>query len=304
MKIAVFGGTGFVGNYLIDELIKNNYKLNVLVRSGNKSKLENKDKCTLFIGDISNRDVVEEIIKNSDVVIYNIGIIREFKSIGITYEKLHYQGAKLTIDISKKYNIHRFILMSANGVDQNRTNYQITKLKSEVYLKNNIKNWTIIRPSLIFGDPNGKKEFCSELKKDMLSLPLPAPAFFKGLNIMSAGKFEMSPIHIKDVAVILVKSINNCHAFKKIYDLGGEKYNWKEIIKIISKACNKNKFIIPAPTFFIYGLALLFDKYAWFPISRDQLSMLLMGNVCDSRTLFKRYNIIPIKFNYKSLDYL
>ena len=120
--------------------------------------------------------------------------------------------------------------MSANGVKPNGTDYQVTKYKADVYLKNNIKNWTIIRPSLIFGDSNGKKEFCSELKKDMLSLPVPAPSFFSGFNILSAGKFKMSPIHVQDIAKIFVRCINNNHAFKKVYELGVKDYSLNEII--------------------------------------------------------------------------
>ena len=94
----------------------------------------------------------------------------------ITYDKLHFDGAKLVIDLCKKHHIDRFIMMSANGVKSNGTGYQRTKYDADIHLKNNIKNWTIIRPSLVFGPPMGKK-FCSELKKDMLSLPFPANVF-------------------------------------------------------------------------------------------------------------------------------
>ena len=304
MKVAIFGGTGFVGNNIISELLNHEYQVNVLVRSGSEHKLEQINNCNVINGDIGDKDAVEDVIKISDVVIYNIGIIREFKSKDITYEELHYDGAKLTIDLSKKYNINRYIMMSANGVKPNGTGYQVTKYKADVYLKNNIRDWTIIRPSLIFGNSNGKKEFCSELKKDMLSLPIPAPAFFSGLNIFSAGEFKMSPIHVRDVSKIFIDCINNNHAFKKVYDLGGENYTWKEIISIISKAYNKDKMIIPAPTLFVYLVAFLFDRFDWFPISRDQITMLLEGNTCESDIIFKRYNIKPIKFNPSNLDYL
>ena len=62
--------------------------------------------------------------------------------------------------------------------------------------------------------------------------------------------------------------------------------------------------IIPAPTLFVYLVAFLFDRFDWFPISRDQITMLLEGNTCESDIIFKRYNIKPIKFNPSNLDYL
>ena len=105
MNVAVFGGTGFVGNYLISELLDNGYKVNVLIRSGSEHKLNQMERCSIINGDIEDKNAVEEVIKVSDLVIYNIGIIREFESKNITYEKLHYEGAKLSIDLSRKYNI-------------------------------------------------------------------------------------------------------------------------------------------------------------------------------------------------------
>ena len=257
--------------------------------------------CNIYI---NNENAIEETIKGCDAVIYNIGIIREFKSKNITYDKLHFEGAKLTIDLAEKYNIKRYVLMSANGVCPNGTEYQTSKYKSEIYLKSKIRDWTIIRPSLIFGDSKGKKEFCSELKKNMLSLPFPAPLFFSGINIFSAGKFKMSPVHVKDVARIFVSCINNNHAFKKVYELGGDDFNWKQIIKIIASAYNRNKLTIPAPAAIIGIIALFLDRFEWFPISRDQIIMLLKGNICESDNLFKRYNIEPIKFESSNLDYL
>ena len=304
MKIAVFGGTGFVGNYIVNELLDSNHEVNVLVRSESQSKLEKIDKCNTTIGEINNMDSIDNTLKNCEAVIYNIGIIREFKSKNITFEDLHYKGLKSVVDSSRKNHIHRFILMSANGVKPNGTVYQKTKYNAEEYLKANIRDWTIIRPSLVFGDSNGEMEFCLQLKKDMLSLPFPAPSFFNGINIFNAGKFKMSPIHVKDVAKIFVKCLDNNHAFKKVYYLGGKDYTWKQIINIISKGSGKNKMLIPAPVLPIFIIALLLDKYSWFPISCDQLTMLLEGNVCDSMSLFKRYGINPIEFKATNLDYL
>ena len=59
--------------------------------------------------------------------------------------------------------------MSANGVKIDGTGYQKTKHLSEQYLKYTKLNWTIFRPSLVFGDPRGnnRPEFCTQLKKDM-----------------------------------------------------------------------------------------------------------------------------------------
>ena len=306
MKTALIGGTGFVGSYIIDELIMQNMTPRLLVRNGSQSKLLQQEKCELVFGEVDDKTAVQETVQGCSAVIYNIGIIREFPTNEITYESLHYLGAKRCIDSAVNLKIDRFILMSANGVKTDGTGYQKTKMLAEEYLKSVNLEYTIFRPSLVFGDPrgNGRPEFCTQLKKDMLSLPFPSPNFFPGLNPFNSGNFSMSPIHVKDVASVFVKSINEIKTFKNTYHLGGKAISWEDIIKIISGAYGKNKWTIPAPAFFIKLLAAIFGRFAWFPITEDQITMLMEGNVCDSEEIFSTLEIKPIPFNSESLSYL
>ena len=305
MKVALFGGTGFVGTYITDELLNNGHNPLLLVRPGSENKVSRANDCTLNIGDISDKEIIENTIKESDAIIYNIGLIRQYPKKGITFEKTHFEGAKYCIDIAKELGVKRFILMSANGVKYEGTKYQSTKFLADQYLKNSNLNWTIFRPSLIFGDPKGTIEFCTQLRNDMLNLPLPAPLFFEKLNVINAGKFSMSPIHITDVAKCFVNCIEMENTYKKIYNLGGlYSYNWIELIDTISKASEKNKWKIPAPVEPIKMAAMLLEWLPIFPITKDQLTMLLEGNTCNSSTAFDEFDIQPIEFTVENLSYL
>ena len=305
MKVALFGGTGFVGTHITEELINNHHDPVLLVRPGSENKVYLPDKCHVNIGDITDFESIEQTINNTDAVIYNIGIIRQFPKKGITFEAMHFEGARHCMEAAERLGVKRFILMSANGVKYDGTGYQSTKFLAEQYLKNTELEWTIFRPSLIFGDPKGKQEFCSQLRDDMLSLPLPAPLFFEGLIPWTAGQFEMSPIHIKDVASIFVKAKKKKKTICKIYDLGGpEAYNWIELIDIISTASGKKKWKIPAPVTPIKLVANIFDRFPFFPITKDQLTMLLEGNTCDSTNSFKDFEVDPISFSIENLEYL
>ena len=62
--------------------------------------------------------------------------------------------------------------------------------------------------------------------------------------------------------------------------------------------------MIPAPVEFIKVVAFFFDRFKFFPITRDQITMLLEGNTCNSDELFKDFNITPIDFSVDSLSYL
>ena len=127
MKVAIFGGTGFVGHYILKELENNSYSPQILIRKGSESKISPSKNYTIILGDIFDEVAIQKTLQDADVIIYNIGIIREFKRKGITFSNLHYKGLKNIIKEAEKLNIKRFILMSANVVKMNCTGYQTTK---------------------------------------------------------------------------------------------------------------------------------------------------------------------------------
>ncbi|MBC8346423.1 MAG: NAD(P)H-binding protein [Candidatus Marinimicrobia bacterium] len=305
MKIAIFGGTGFVGSYIIDELISSGMIPSMLVRQGSKHKLSQAEKCEIVNGDISDISAIKETIQEAEAIIYLIGIIREFPRKGITYENLHFAGARDCMDLAGEMGIKRFILMSANGVKMDGTGYQQTKFIADQYLKNTDLDWTIFRPSLIFGDPHGQVEFCSQLKNDMLSLPIPAPLFFNGFIPQNAGDFSMTPIHVTDVAKCFVRALKNNSSIGKTYELGGQStFTWKKMIDLIAEAIGKKKWKIPAPAFPIKMAGTVLDRFSWFPISGEQLTMLMEGNTCDGSKAFQDFNIDPVPFSLETLAYL
>ena len=304
MKIAIFGGTGFVGSYIIRELIHKKFIPRVLVRRGSESKITSTSE--IVTGRIENQNAVTETIDGTEAVIYNIGIIRECSSQGVTFETLHLQGVKSCIEIAHKLGVKRFILMSANGVKPDGTGYQQSKWKAEELLKESGLEWTIFRPSLIFGDSGdkGSTEFCTQIRDDMLSLPIPAPLFYKGLFPINAGSFSLSPIHVKNVAEFFVTAINQKESIGKVYVLGGpETITWKKIIHQIALASGKPTWKVPIPLFLIKAVATLFDCYEWFPVTREQLIMLMEGNTVDEH-YFTDFGIEAIPFETDNLIYL
>ena len=119
MKVALFGGTGFVGSYITDKLIESGHVPRILVREGSIQKVSSPDKCEIVEGDIADTNSILDVIKGVDAVIYTIGIIREIVRADVTYENLHFEGALNCVDMAEEYGVKRFILMSANGVSPN-----------------------------------------------------------------------------------------------------------------------------------------------------------------------------------------
>ena len=304
MKIAVYGGTGFVGSYLIDGLVGAGHQPVVLVRKGSEHKLNHADECTIVSGDIEDSAAVAATLDGADAAIYAIGILREFPRKGITFKGLHYDSACRVIDAAQAAAIKRFLLMSANGVMPDGTAYQRTKYQAEQYLNATDLHWTIFRPSVIFGDPRGRMEFASQLYRDVIASPLPAPLFFPGLLPTGAGSYEFSPVHVENVARAFVTCLDRSDCIGRILQLGGEEVlSWRDILHRLAAATGRRKVMLPVPALGIDIAARLLQQFDDFPITHDQITMLVQGNTCSADDLVG-LGIRPLAFDSENLAYL
>lgn len=305
MKVALFGGTGFVGAYLVDALLEAGHEPVLLVREGSKHRLEQADRCTRVTGSISDTSAVRAVVAGADAVIYNIGILRENPSKGITFDALHFEGARRVMDVAEAAGVRRFLLMSANGVRADGTAYQRSKYLAEQYLATTGLDWTVFRPSVLFGEPRGRQEFATRLLHDIVQSPLPAPLFYDGLLPFRAGGFRLSPVHVQDVAAVFATALDRPQTAGRIYTLcGPTALAWRDIIRTIAGAAGTTKLALPAPVLPLKALALLFDRCDWFPVTREQLGMLLEGNTCDGADGFSEFGLLPTAFEAASLAYL
>lgn len=304
MHVAVFGGTGFVGAYLIDALIASGHEPSVLVRPGSENKLDDAGQCRTISGDLNANDAIAATIDGCNAIIYSVGILREHRRLGITFENLQYDSVVRVADAAKDQGVARFLLMSANGVKSPGTKYQDTKYRAEQHIKASAFDFTVFRPSVIFGDPHGKLEIATQLMNDMIAPPIPAVGFYKGFS-SSRGAVLMSPVHVEDVALAFVRALEDPATFGRTYALGGpETLSWTEMLGRVASAVGKKKCILPVPIGVMMPAAMLFDRWPMFPVTRDQLAMLAEGNVCDSAELASLIGKAPRRFDSGNLAYL
>lgn len=304
MKIGIIGGTGFVGSYVVDALLEAGHELRVLTRPGSEHKLSARPNCAAVPGTVASEDALRDCLSGTDAAIYLIGILRELPRQGITFDALQRRGAERTIAVAEELGVGRFLLMSANGVDAAETRYQTTKLAAEERLKGSTLRWTIFRPSVIFGPPRGRMEFCTQLKQELIDSPLPAPLFFSGLSPLGAGAFRLAPVHIEDVAAAFASALEREDAIGQTYALcGPDSPTWKEILQALATASGKSKLMLPAPAMVLEPVASLLGRFSWFPVTRDQLRMLLAGNTCSEDGL-ARLGVAARPFDQAQLRYL
>ena len=86
----------------------------------------------------------------------------------------------------------------------------------------------------------------------------------------------MSPVHVLDVARVLVASLTRDESNERIYHLGGpDQLSWKQILETIGKASGKRVFGVPTPAWAVKAVAGMLDGLDIMPVTRDQMTMLM-----------------------------
>ena len=135
MRIALLGGSGFVGFHLIEFLSMKNIKINALVRNGSEHKILQNNNITSVSGDIKTESAITETIKGCDYVIYNIGILEESPKTGSTFKEMQYQGLVDVISHCSEMEIRKFILKDDKSINPKIVN-EVAR-SYEFQLKNN-----------------------------------------------------------------------------------------------------------------------------------------------------------------------
>ena len=287
-KIAILGGTGFVGQSLCNRLSKDGYKLKVPTRNReyNRDNLILLPNLELIETDIHNSDDLKELLIDCDAVINLVGILNEKRNNGKGFRKVHVELVKNLISICKVHGIRRILQISALGTDakNGKSFYLKTKGEAEKLLRSNsvgIKT-TILKPSVIFGK---KDSFFNRFAK-LLKI---CPFFFP----LACYKTKFSPIYVLDVVEMIANSINDPNSYNKSYQLCGPKtYSLKNLISFTSETLDLKCVIIPLNNTLSYIQARVFDFLPNKPFSTDNYLSAQSDSVCECNDLF-RYNIKP-----------
>ena len=296
MKIFVAGGTGFVGVAMVKHLAARGHELVLLARAPVSIDVPNGARITG--GDVFNPNLAE-FMRGCGAVINLVGIIRAFPARGITFEKLHVEAAHAIVDAAKIAGVQRYLHMSANGVRPDGiSEYQRTKSRAEAYVKASGLDWTIFRPSLIFGDPGEKMEFCKQLFLNFRSAPV--------IPVFGDGNYRMQPVHVDNVARAFTGAIEKPETAGRVFHLGGDvTYSYREILNMIFLSAGKQpRPKLPVPWFLARPAFRLLGRFPAFPATAEQIDMLLEGNTVPENDFKKEFGISLVPFTVENLTYL
>lgn len=274
--ILLIGGNGFVGRVLAAQLQFAGYS--VLIPSAHPAmgrELRMLPKVHIEQANIHEFDELQSLcarIKPSGAVINLVGVLhdRPTQPYGTTFKAAHVDLPKNIITAMQLHGLKRYLHMSALGADSGGPSmYQRSKGDGEAAVKASSLNWTIFRPSVIFGAQDQFINLFAKLTKLFPAIPL----------ANHQAKFQ--PVSVDDVATAFVKALSMPKTIHHIYDLVGPKvYTMKEIVEIAARKAKTSCAIIPVPAFVGYLQALAFE---FLPgptlMSRDNIASMQLPNV-------------------------
>ena len=279
-RVTIFGGSGFLGRYIVYMFAKNGWKVVVGVRYPNNAgflKVHGVEgQISLREVNINDEDQIKAAIIGSDAVINCVGILDE-KSGSQKFDILHKKSASNIAIISKKMGVKRLTHISSLGSNESSlSRYSRSKKEGENSVIENFPESVILRPSIIFGPED---DFFNRFAKISVISPV--------IPIVG-GETKFQPIYVLDVAEAAFKSAAD-DSYKGIYELGGpDVLSFKKLITIMLKVIGRRRFAINLPfrVATILALILSFFKKVTFGlvpalITRDQVNSLRYANTVE-----------------------
>jgi NADH dehydrogenase len=225
---------------------------------------------------------LDDAARGVDAVIHLVGIIMERRGRGITFERIHFQGAKSVVNATKRAGVRRYMQMSALGARPDAvSDYHKTKFAAEQYVRGSGLDWTIFRPSLIHG-PGGEfmqmeKKWAKRKAPPFLFMP-----YFGAGAMGSGGAGKLQPIYVGDVARAFVDALEKPQTIGEVYLLGGsERVTWPELHRISAEAIvGKKRAVMALPAWYAKALTRVVPG-PLLPFNRDQVIMSQEDNTCD-----------------------
>ncbi len=295
MKVFITGGSGFVGREVIQQLVTKNHSVRALVRKADA--LEDFSDIETIVGDTTQPETLRDQLSGCDAVIHLVGIIREFHGRGITFKKLHTESTDNILQAAEEQRIKRYLQMSANGTRENAvTDYHKSKWEAEELVRKSKLDWTIFRPSLIFGSED---QFVNMLAQLVKTLPI--------VPVMGDGQYQLQPVSVINIAQGFVAALDKPEAVGKTYQCcGPQAFSYDQILDLIAQALGQvaGTRKIHQPLWLMKPIVAVLQSVPLFPMTSDQLQMLLEGNICENDSWQKDLSLELHEFSSSIRTYL
>ncbi|HEY2975144.1 MAG TPA: NAD(P)H-binding protein [Pyrinomonadaceae bacterium] len=267
MKIAITGGTGFIGRHLAQRLAAEGVEVVLLARS-DRGEFNGRG-MTLVASDLSDPAVLRKAFADCDMVAHCAGINREIGQ--QTYHRVHIEGTRNVIDAASRQRVKKIVLMSFLRARPNcGSAYHESKWAAEELIRASGLDYTIIRASMVYGR--------GDHMLDHLSHALHTFPLFAMVGLKEKG---IRPLAIDDLVDVLRAALVEGRLTRETVAVtGAEELYLSEAVRRVARVTGKKVRMVRAPVWLHYGLAYFWELTMKTPlVARAQVRILSEGVV-------------------------
>lgn len=268
MKIAITGGTGFIGRHLTRDLVSRGHDVIVIARGQYTRNPQPIQGATFFALDANDTDRLTQAFEGCDAVVHCAGTsVEDAKQ---TFYHLHVEGARSAVTAAEQAHVKKFVLVSYLSVRPNvKSEYHTTKWQGEEIVRSSKLNFTILKAGLIYGQGD---HLINNLSNLFRKLPIFAAVGLKEKSVRLVA--------VEDLVEVIRASLDEERfARQTVAVLGPEEFPFSQAARRIAKAMGKPSLIVlPFPVFFHRILAFFSERFMPKPlITKSQVQMLADG---------------------------
>jgi len=270
-QITIFGGSGFLGRYVVRALAKKGWRIKVATRRPNRAFFLRPMGQVGQIGfikcDVADADQIAHAMAGSQAVVNLTGILFQR---GQTFQDVHVKGPEAIAREAARLGLRAMVHVSAIGADsESDSRYAESKAEGEKRVREAFPAATIMRPSLLFGPEDQFFNRFAEMARFLPALPL-----------IGGGRTLFQPVFVSDAAAAIVVALDDPSAPGKTYELGGPTvYSFKQLMEIMLGVIDRKRLLMPLP-FWIAFLKSIFLQLMPRPLlTPDQVKLLRHDNI-------------------------
>ena len=264
--VTVFGGAGFIGRYVCEQLFKQGLRVRVACRDPRKAyflqPLATVGQWGAVRANITNRKSVDAAVEGASAVVNLVGTFSG------SLRATHVEGARNIAEAASAAGASSLVHISAIGSDPNSDSvYGRTKGEGELAVRAAFPDATIIRPSIVFGP------------EDDLTNRLAALSRLPVLPVIAAER-RFQPVYVKDIArAICMAALDPASFGGRTFEIGGPQVmTMEDIYATAARAAGREPDLVEMPNFASAFLSL-FGFLPGAPLTRDQWKMLQRDNL-------------------------
>ena len=269
MKIAITGGTGFVGRHLARKFSQEGHEVTLIARGHDHrdESIRALPGITFVEASVSDEPSLRAAFAGCDAVAHCAGINREIGT--QTYQRVHIDGTRNVVNAANASGVQKIILLSfLRARPHCRSGYHESKWAAEEIVRASGLDYTILKPGVIYGHGD---HMLDHLSHALHTLPLFALVGMKSVYIR--------PIAIDDlVTIIRAAIIGNRLSRETVFILGPEELTLKEAARRVGRVIGKSPICFPMPVWFHYILGWICERLMEIPlVSLAQVRILSEG---------------------------